>query len=163
MTKARKPGTKTGLLKTTIVVGSVVATMLGTNLLAHQDAQVATVDAPPIEVLLPPASWPGEVGFPQSQLVPSQFTDASENAFLTLKPIPTVASPADVALSQPLSTTQQAVVVPDLAPIPAVAAPSVAGQPGVNVADIGNILAFDLPAIPQVQIPPPVTNSRSTR
>ena len=110
--KSKRSNQKMGSLKTTIVMGSIVATLLGTNLLARVDAQSSLdldtqVGSPPI-----------------IQQVPQMLT-----------------------VSLPLQQTQS------MTPI----------NPMSNHIPMQSFLAQQLQPIPQVQIPPPVARSRSSR
>ena len=114
--KSKRSNQKMGSLKTTIVMGSIVATLLGTNLLARVEAQRTLdidtqVNTPPI-IQQSPQLWTANMPMQQPQFV----------------------TPKNPILNQQIGNMQM--------------------QP---------FLAQQLQPIPQVNIPPPVTRSRSSR
>ena len=114
--KSKRAHQKMGSLKSTIVMGSIVATLLGANLLARVEAQNALdidtqVSNPPIIQQSPPL-WTASMPMQQPQFV------------TPMNPVP----------DQQIGNMQ-----------------------------MQTFLAQQLQPIPQVQIPPPVTRSRSSR
>ncbi|MEM7533248.1 MAG: hypothetical protein AAF639_13790 [Chloroflexota bacterium] len=110
--KSKRSSQKMGSLRSTIVMGSIVATLLGTNLLARVEAQHSLeMDA---QVMNPPII----------QQAPQMLT-----------------------VSMPMQQTQFATSM----------------NPVVGNMQMQTFLAQQLQPIPQVNIPPPVTRSRSSR
>lgn len=161
--RARASQTMTWL-HTSLVTGSLLATLVGTNLLARADAattvdtiELATVDtASMINPALPTA------GSVDAQLqIPSLPTNHSA---LILPPIPTVHSPSviEVAPANRGTTTAaggttgtttigNATVQFNLEAIPEVVIPNIATSEIQNVPTMNELLALDLPAIPDMQ------------
>ncbi|MEM7125145.1 MAG: hypothetical protein AAF702_02385 [Chloroflexota bacterium] len=180
-TKKHKPGTKTSLLKYTLIAGSFAATLFSANLLAQHDASVEMLTEPLGVLIEPPIDWQAE-----SQLLLSQQNNALISKglgvlALSLEPIPTLV-PVDTGLlvpidsqaiasqaiaSQPIASQPTVTTVDktsqQFAQIPSVTVPSVAAQLAARTDNINQVLSFDLKQIPTVQIPAPVTRSRSSR
>ncbi|MBV7328920.1 hypothetical protein KFU94_11785 [Chloroflexi bacterium TSY] len=161
-TKHSKSKNHLGRLKTTIVVGSVVATMLGTNLIARKDSQESAMESETESFTFlttgPSNEWPLDIASG-----PFESTQINILESIALKPVPTVVTPTEVGLVETASVIKQNRVLPRFESIPAVAASSSTIQPSVNMLDIDQVLSFELQQIPAAEIPPPVTRSRSSR
>ena len=147
MTKRRNSKSKMGLLKGTVVAGGLLATMLGTNLLARNDAQVSAAELS-IDTAASAVEQP-RIEAPKWQGV--------------LAAIPTLVAPAEIMPAQGISRTNRVETARQFDPIPQVAAPALPIQPAASVVDASQVLSFDLGQIPTVVIPPPVANSKSSR
>lgn len=124
MTNSRKPQRNLGMLKLGVAAGGVMATLLGTNWVAWQDAGMAvaetavftpqqpatTLNLPPIPTIVAPTTGN------------TQLQGRQSVAPTTLNPvvIPTIAAPQ---LQQLQVTTQDGSFTLDLQPIPAAQAP----------------------------------------
>ncbi|MEZ4708597.1 MAG: hypothetical protein R3A44_15425 [Caldilineaceae bacterium] len=137
-----------GLLRTTVSTGSLLATMLGAQLLSQNEAATVTSELPVNE----PA------------LTNSVASITAQPAWRTmLKPIPTVASGSQIALGEPLTNTASLTSLPTLQPLPEVIAPTTERSATGASTDASAVLSFELKEIKPVQIPAPVTRSRSSR
>ncbi|MEZ4658534.1 MAG: hypothetical protein R2911_13265 [Caldilineaceae bacterium] len=147
---SRAPASKypLGLLRSTIITGSLLATMMGAQLLSQNEAATALAEPSVNETSL------------TNNVAPSTVPPAWLTA---LKPIPTVASPTQLALSEPLSNTAPLTAIPTLPPLPEVIAPPPAQSSSAGATDASAVLSYELKEIKPVQMPAPVTRSRSSR
>lgn len=203
MTKARPSKHRTGLLKTTVVTGGILATVLGTNLLAQHDIQVAAAEAAKITQSQPGITEPlsttlqlDSTGLEAMTATSAQLKPLGLVATWkpTLKPIPTVAGsamPNNTFASNFISNSNRAnnadspsmatessngantgetsaeassaAIQIELPPLPSVAAPSTVAIPNTAAQSVGDVLNFELREIPSVQMPPPVSRSKSSK
>ena len=145
-----------GLLRTTIITGSLLATIMGAQLLAQNEAATTVSEA-----------TVNEIAFTSSA---ASSSDTAAWA-ATLQAIPTVASTTQIALDDPISNTATLTAVPTLQPVPEIITPSTEQTANVTANDVANVTANDTAAVlsfqPQtinpVQVQAPVTRSRSSR
>lgn len=143
------------LLKTTLVAGSIAATLWGTNLLTWADAQQTSVDTAAIATPAHTASSATVYNITGMTLSP-----------VTVAPIPTVRAPQ---VGETTTAADQAAAAPNhistLAPVPQAAVPNLNAAPSTTAfTEIDALLQRELPSIPSIQIPAaPVTRSRSSR
>lgn len=137
MTNSRKPQRNLGMLKLGVAAGGVVATLLGTNWVAWQDAGMAVAET-------------------------AVFTPQQPANTFNLPPIPTVVAP--VTGNTQLQDRRSVVpTIQNPAAIPTIAAPHLQ-QLQVTTQD--GSFTLDLPPIPAAQAPvfsQPITRSRSSR
>ena len=137
-----------GLLRTTIITGSLLATIMGAQLLAQNEAATTVSEA-----------TVNEIAFTSSA---ASSSDTAAWA-ATLQAIPTVASTTQIALDDPISNTTTLTAIPTLQPVPEIITPSTEQTANVTANDTAAVLSFQPQTINPVQVQAPVTRSRSSR
>ncbi len=143
--KRKRPGRNNTWLQATLGLGSVVATMVGTGLVAGVDnfslTETAVPDTQPLPqttIELPPIPTVITLGERQPLIMPSQSGQQFQSSNLTIEALPTVVVPNVTAQDLGSVNVQGESLNINLAPIPEV-------------------------VVPQIQIPQPVTTSKSSK
>ncbi len=143
--KRKRPGRNNTWLQATLGLGSVVATMVGTGLVAGVDnfslTETAVPDTQPLPqttIELPPIPTVITLGERQPLVMPSQSGQQFQSSNLTIEALPTVVVPNVTAQDLGSVNVQGESLNINLAPIPEV-------------------------VVPQIQIPQPVTTSKSSK
>ena len=162
MTKRRTKRENGRLLRATLATGSVVATLIGADLLASKSWLSSVVETPIMPITsaaaapktlapIPMIAWPD---VPPVVTVPQDLPGMVAMPSLDLEPLPTVAVPQGMVLvasggsAKPvLSVTLPQVAVPQIPTVPLVSQTAV---------------SLDLPPIPSVTIPQPVVSGKTS-
>lgn len=141
------------LLHTSLVTGSLLATLLGANLLAGSDNAAAN------QAQLLAGGNVGDDTKWAATAADSGLLSGEATGALILAPVPTVHSPrlSPHQGQTPTTTTSGANAIQlNLGALPEVIVPNIAALPatadnGVNAVDLNALLSVDLPTIPDVQ------------
>ena len=158
MTRRRTTQENGRLLKATLATGSVLATLVGADLMASKSWLDEVADMPVDSAIVSDMLSPiPTIARPEAEIelrVPPDLPGKVAMPSLDLAPMPTVAVPQGMSV---VSSGQSAVPLTTVK-VPQVTVPQIPSAPVVPQTAV----SVDLPPIPSVTIPQPVTSGKSS-